>query len=271
MRITTVLNDDAPVSTPSSHRVRNTWNRSRAGGSARTFKSKLDANGGGGDMPSPAITAPAVSSYTGPHGFYLPLNGSDPSHKRTRPLTAHQLAVEKFRRRRVDVILDRGLREEYQHAAKRRKRDGSFARAWIRCKGIGDGYDTDEESYIQERQQADVEVRRKTPPPMFAGLMPLAYGGEVNDYGEEAYVRSRSLKRAVRRLDRWENGGVDEIANGDREKGKRKAGADANATANGAFAEQDEDDDEEMQDVAESEDEEGEFDGNTLPPLSRLV
>lgn len=210
MRINTLLNEDgASTPIPTKGPGRGNWSRNRgAGGSSRAFKAKLDAHGTPQDGQSPATNGPPVSNYSGPHGFYLPLNGSDPSHKRTRPLTAHQQAVEQFRRRRVEVILDRGLRVEYQRAAKRRKATSSFMRSWVRCKGITDGYDTDEESNIQALQQVDIEVGAKAPPPMFAGLLPLDYGGEVNDYGEEAYFRAKMVGRAVRRLGRWEGGGV---------------------------------------------------------------
>ena len=97
MRINTLLNDDGPTTTPTSKGPgRGNWSRNRNGG-GRGFKARLDAqNSQEGQSPSTNAT-----SFAGPHGFYLPLNGSDPSHKRTRPLTQHQLAVEQYRRRPV--------------------------------------------------------------------------------------------------------------------------------------------------------------------------
>ena len=203
MRINTLLNDDASMSTPapSKSTSRGNWSRTKPGtGGPRSFRSKLDANASQ-DVQSPSGNA---ATFSGPHGFYLPLNGSDPSHKRTRPLTQHQLAVEQYRRRRVDVILDRGLRIEYKAAAKRRRKANSFMRAWIRCKGMADGYDTDEES--NNHGPIDEDHGTNTPPPMPAGLVPLNFGGEVNDHGEESYYRAKMLNRAMRRLDHWENG-----------------------------------------------------------------
>ena len=41
---------------------------------------------------------------------------------------------------------------------------------------------------------------------MPAGLVPLDFGGEVNDHGEESYYRAKMLSRALRRLARWEDG-----------------------------------------------------------------
>ncbi|KAJ4370375.1 hypothetical protein N0V83_004893 [Neocucurbitaria cava] len=206
MRINTLLNEDNPASTPAPKGPgRGNWSRNRtaaSGTAGRTFKTKLDATTSQ-DGQSPSTSAP---TFNGPHGFYLPLNGSDPSHKRTRPLTQHQLAVEQYRRRRVDVILDRGIRIEYKAAAKRRRKANLFMASWIRCKGMPEGYDTDEETHAQTVHQADIEVGTKTPPPMPAGLVPLDFGGEVNDHGEESYYRAKMLSRALRRLERWEGG-----------------------------------------------------------------
>ncbi|KAF2749906.1 ino eighty subunit 1 [Sporormia fimetaria CBS 119925] len=212
MRINTLLNEDAPSSSPAPKGPgRGNWSRSRLGASGPRFKAKLDNPQ---DSQSPSVN-PSVSTYTGPHGFYLPLNGSDPSHKRTRPLTAHQVAVEQYRRQRVAVILDRGLRKEFKQARRRRRAAAAegtdpFTRAWMRCKGISDGWDTDEESNIQVTQQAEAvdgnQGRGSMPPPMFAGLLPVNYAGEVNDYGEEAYYRAKMCTRALRRLERWDAG-----------------------------------------------------------------
>lgn len=209
MRINTLLNEEGPSSSPAPKGPgRGNWSRNRASGvgvsgSARAFKTKFDT-GTSQDGQSPSTSAP---TFNGPHGFYLPLNGSDPSHKRTRPLTQHQLAVEQYRRRRVDVILDRGIRIEYKAAAKRRRKANPFMLSWIRCKGMPDGYDTDEETHTQSIHHQDIEVGTKTPPPMPAGLVPLDFGGEVNDHGEESYFRAKMLSRALRRLERWEGGG----------------------------------------------------------------
>ncbi|KAF2474717.1 uncharacterized protein BDR25DRAFT_255080 [Lindgomyces ingoldianus] len=291
MRINTLLNEDGPASTPAPKGPgRGNWSRNRNGG-GRGFKAKLDAQATSQDGTSPSTNAP-VATFNGPHGFYLPLNGSDPSHKRTRPLTQHQLAVEQYRRRRVEVILDRGLRIEYQRAKKQRHRDGAVMRAWVRCKGMPDGYDTDEESNIQAVQQADIEVGTKTPPPMFAGLVPSDYSGETNDHGEEAYYRAKMLHRALRRMERWEGGrGVVRT----KKKGKEGDLEWMESNGNGVDKEDrdqspdaDADEDQEMEDAdegerredvemdSEEEDEELErlsrtgFGRNVLPPLSRL-
>jgi Ino eighty subunit 1 len=295
MRINTLLNDDAPASSsPAGPKGpgRGNWarNRTSAVTSGRTFKSRLDATTSQ-DGASPSTSAP---TFNGPHGFYLPLNGSDPSHKRTRPLTQHQLAVEQYRRRRVDVILDRGIRIEYAAAARRRRTSNTFMRSWIRCKGMADGYDTDEESHAQAMYQQDIEVGTKTPPPMPAGLVPLDFGEEVNDHGEESYYRAKMLSRAIRRLERWEGGKR-------RVRGGAGGAADRRPVTNTSIAvavgnglppaeddseddDPDDDDDDVMQDAedlrrdddsessAEDEDMERErgFDPHVLPPLPMM-
>lgn len=290
MRINTLLNEDGPASSPAPKGPgRGNWSRNRTSGvgvgAARTFKSKLDA-GNSQDGQSPSTSAP---TFNGPHGFYLPLNGSDPSHKRTRPLTQHQLAVEQYRRKRVDVILDRGIRIEYKTAAKRRRKGNPFMQSWIRCKGMPDGYDTDEETYAQNINHQDIEVGTKTPPPMPAGLVPLDFGGEVNDHGEESYHRAKMLNRALRRLERWEGGGSSSRAAASRRSRQHKGERDAYAGGEvRPIAEEDDDDeDEDMADADDAldrrddvsdtdEDEEMEgreersWDPNSLPPLMRM-
>jgi Ino eighty subunit 1 len=250
---------------PSKGSGRGNWSRTKTGtGGPRSFRSKLDANASQ-DGQSPSGNAP---TFSGPHGFYLPLNGSDPAHKRTRPLTQHQLAVEQYRRRRVDVILDRGLRLEYKAASRRRRKANSFMRAWIRCKGMADGYDTDEDN--NDPGHNGDEHGTSTPPPMPAGLVPLNFGGEVNDHGEEAYYRAKMVGRALRRLDRWENG---KSGASSRTRGQRYAED---------MDERSDDEDEDMMDVEEERRDEMDSDEddedmeryepnpNALPPLSRV-
>jgi Ino eighty subunit 1 len=290
MRINTLLNDDLPASSPAPKGPgRGNWSRNRTSavgggggggtGAPRNFKNRLDA-GTSQDGQSPSTSAP---TFNGPHGFYLPLNGSDPSHKRTRPLTQHQLAVEQYRRRRVDVILDRGIRIEYKAAARRRRRANTFMRAWIRCKGMADGYDTDEESHAQAQYQQDIEVGTKTPPPMPAGLVPLDFGGEVNDHGEESYYRAKMLSRALRRLERWEDGRVSSLRS--RHKRIVRNGIGDVGARPVADDDVDDEDDDDMQDLddlrredeSESSDEDMDvetdrrgYDALALPPLAGM-
>lgn len=268
MRINTLLNEDGPVSTPASKGPgRGNWSR-KAGSAARGFKSRLDA-ANSQDGQSPSGHAP---TFSGPHGFYLPLNGSDPTHKRTRPLTQHQLAVEQYRRRRVDVILDRGVRKEYKLGAKRRQARAPLLRAWIRCKGIKDGYDSEEDASDVYPQDSEGRNHRGELPPLLTGLVPLRFGGEEDDYGEECYYRAKMLNRVMRRMDRWNDkkGGVRS-----KSKGSSRYAENADGRMNGEddFADEDEEmqdaDDMERRDDSDEDEDEDErvYDRHTLPPL----
>jgi Ino eighty subunit 1 len=199
------------------------------------------------------------------------------------------------------VILDRGIRIEYAAAAKRRRKANPFMRSWIRCKGMADGYDTDEESHAQFAQLPDYELGTKTPPPMPSGLVPLDFGGEVNDHGEESYYRAKMLSRALRRLDRWEGGGgggagrkSSSAASRARNKRLADVGNDAGRPVLDSGDEDDEDDDADLMDVddlerrealedesADETDDDVDMDGDvgagrrwdasTLPPLGSIA
>lgn len=54
--------------------------------------------------------------------------------------------------------------------------------------------------------EMELTGRTRTPPPPFAGLIPVEFTNEVDDHGEEAYTRAKMLSRVLRRLDRWEGG-----------------------------------------------------------------
>jgi Ino eighty subunit 1 len=283
MRINTLLNEDVPASSPAPKGLgRGNWPRATrpTPGGARAFKPKFEL-GTSQDGHSPSTGAPAL---TGPHGFYLPLNGSDPSHKRSRPLTQHQLAVEQFRRQRVDHILNHKLRIEYKAAAKRRRTANMFVRSWIRCKGAADGYDTDEESSVQISHQQDMDIGTRTPPPQPAGLVPLDFGGEVNDHGEESRYRAKMLGRALRRLERWEDGRAAVRSRPRGERYQREAEREAERPLDDDSEGDDDDDDmmdevelrRDMDESSESSEDEmmdlerDRYDTHTLPPLPMI-
>lgn len=195
MRINTLLNDETPSvsATPVSKGPgRGNWSRNRTNATSSGVRHALKNEAG-----SPSTNASALG---GPHGFYLPLNGTDPVHKRTRPLTAHQVAVERYRKERVDFILDRRLREEHKVSKRRRLRQGALARAWLRLRAMPEDYHTDEEMLGAEGH----EQLLKAPPPIFAGLLPTY--DENDDFGEEAASRAQIMRRTRRRLERWEGG-----------------------------------------------------------------
>ncbi|KAL5317796.1 hypothetical protein ACEPPN_014896 [Leptodophora sp. 'Broadleaf-Isolate-01'] len=116
--------------------------------------------------------------------------------RRLRPLTAHQLAVERNRNQRVDYILSRGLRKQHHGAKKQRKQAGAFWRARERLEQIVDPFDDSEDEESILRDPGIFKERG------MGGLIPL--GHEQDDFGEEMSAYAAAFRRATRRLDRWE-------------------------------------------------------------------
>ncbi|KAM3075624.1 hypothetical protein ACMFMG_007760 [Clarireedia jacksonii] len=134
-------------------------------------------------------------------GKHLMPEGSSPvpetitTLRRPRPLTAHQLAVERNRNQRVDYILSRGIRKKHHWARKQRKQEGAFIRAKNRIEKMANPFsDSEDDSY------------RGNPYPFrdrgFGGLVQLE--SEEDDFGEEMSAYAAAFRRAGRRLDRWE-------------------------------------------------------------------
>jgi Ino eighty subunit 1 len=195
MGVLTVLNDESsPVPAPKPKGPgRGNWRRNKdpnAVASAAAPRSQPKT--GTGEL-----------GPSGPHGFYLQLNGTDPtpsSNKRARPPTSHQLALEKYRKERVNHILDRGLRSARASAGRKRKREAPIQRAWKRCKGLDSGWDSEEEAHITAAGRIG------------AAKMGLAMGGfgqndwESPNWGEESAAVAHAFRRMRRRLDRYEGG-----------------------------------------------------------------
>ncbi|KAI1398118.1 hypothetical protein F4819DRAFT_469499 [Hypoxylon fuscum] len=119
--------------------------------------------------------------------------------RKPRPPTAHQLAVERNRNQRVEHILGRGLRRQHHRARKIRRQEGSIIRAQRRLAAMKDPLiDSDEEEYmVSHREQKHVFMDRG-----FGGLCQL--NSEEDDFGEEFASYAAALRRADRRLRRWE-------------------------------------------------------------------
>ncbi|CAL3963198.1 hypothetical protein PZA11_000885 [Diplocarpon coronariae] len=130
------------------------------------------------------------------------MEGSSPAHagepvmRRSRPLTQHQLAVEKNRNQRVDHILSRGLRKQHHFAKKQRRQDGAFWRALQRVNQIADPFEDSEGEESVSRDALPFRERG------VGGLVQLA--DEEDDFGEELSAYSAAFRRMTRRLDRWE-------------------------------------------------------------------
>ncbi|KAK3403116.1 hypothetical protein B0T20DRAFT_17350 [Sordaria brevicollis] len=135
-------------------------------------------------------------------------------HRKPRPPTAHQLAVERNRSQRVEWILDRGLRKSHHRSRKERRVDGSIIRVVNRldkAKEWADFSDSEDEETVNYNKQAllagavnytgygeNYPFREKG----FVGLCQLK--DEKDDFGEEFASYAASLRRAQRRLKRWE-------------------------------------------------------------------
>ncbi|KAF7938725.1 uncharacterized protein EAE98_001063 [Botrytis deweyae] len=115
--------------------------------------------------------------------------------RRHRPLTAHQIAVERNRNQRVDYILSRGIRKAHHSARKLRKQQGVFARAYQRVSAMSDPFsDSEDETY--HRNPYPFKERG------FGGLVQLE--AEEDDFGEEVSAYAAAFRRVGRRLDRWD-------------------------------------------------------------------
>jgi Ino eighty subunit 1 len=136
------------------------------------------------------------SSSPGPSGFSHIIMNTDGTTRRSRPLTAHQLAVEHNRNQRVNYILSRGLRRKHHQAKKLRKLEGAILRGFRRIQDVPDPF---EDSEGEETLRRHPGVFREKG---FAGLIPLS--NTEDDFGEELSAYAAAFRRMGRRLDRWD-------------------------------------------------------------------
>ncbi|KAK3955357.1 hypothetical protein QBC32DRAFT_43341 [Pseudoneurospora amorphoporcata] len=171
----------------------------------------------------PAAFQPTTNRRGGNSLKYQIFEGSSPGggqmlegvvHRKPRPPTAHQLAVERNRASRVEWILDRGLRRNHHRSRKQRRVDGSIIRVVNRldkAKEWADFSDSEDEETVNYNKQAllagavnytgygeNYPFREKG----YVGLCQLK--DEEDDFGEEFASYSAALRRAQRRLSRWE-------------------------------------------------------------------
>ncbi|OAX80645.1 hypothetical protein ACJ72_05016 [Emergomyces africanus] len=105
--------------------------------------------------------------------------------RRPRPLTQHQLAVEHNRKQRVDYLLAQRRTESLKEIRARRQDEVPFVRAGRLLRNLPEDYDTDDEDSWGK-----------------GGVCP--HPDEEEDYGEAAGFYLSVLKRAARRLQRWD-------------------------------------------------------------------
>jgi Ino eighty subunit 1 len=122
------------------------------------------------------------------------IDGSSPAGETTmtrpRPLTAHQIAVERNRNQRVDHILGRGLRKAHHQARKVRKQEGAFHRALTRSKMVEDVFEDSEGEESFTKDAGHFKSRG------FVGLVQL--DDEEDDFGEEMAAYAAAFRRTGR-------------------------------------------------------------------------
>lgn len=156
-------------------------NRS-VGGQRIVLKTKLE------NTPDAASPAPPGSSHPILNRFVNePALPQQSSSRRPRPLTQHQLAVEQNRRQRIEYLLAKRKTEAYRMLRAKRESEIPFARYGRLLQGLPDGYDTEDEHKSWGK----------------GGLNPNP--DEEEDFGENASYFLSVIRKAARRLDRWDH------------------------------------------------------------------
>ncbi|RHZ72967.1 hypothetical protein CDV55_108475, partial [Aspergillus turcosus] len=137
--------------------------------------------------------------------------GQPPSARRPRPLTQHQLAVEQNRRQRIDYLLAKRKNEAYRILRAKRESEVPFARYGRLLQSLPEGYDTEDEEASWGK----------------GGLIP--HHEEEEDFGESAGYFLSVIRKASRRLDRWDY----ENANGPKRDRKKEREERQKARQNG--------------------------------------
>ena len=132
-------------------------------------------------------------------------NSNSHGHRRSRPETSHQKAVNMNRKMRIDHILHKQMLDHHHMIRKgeKRKHSSFFFTAMRRIHELPDGYNTEDEDSWGP-----------------GGLVPNL--GEKEDFGEAALRHKKVLDRAVRRLAREnDRGPMPDLVRGYRKR-KRK-------------------------------------------------
>ncbi|ERF75398.1 hypothetical protein EPUS_00191 [Endocarpon pusillum Z07020] len=109
------------------------------------------------------------------------------SHRRPRPLTQHQLAVEANRRHLTETLLVMKKKEVFTALREKRERSNFVLRAAARIENLPMGYDSEDENSSWG----------------MGGLGPNPDDGEEDDFGEEAEMWMSVVARVKKRLERW--------------------------------------------------------------------
>jgi len=118
--------------------------------------------------------------------------------RKPRPPTAHQIAVERNRNQRVEHILDRGLRKQHHLARKTRRQEGVIIRTKRRLDAMVDPFVDSDEEDMRTLMSSRAVFRDRG----LGGLCQLTH--EKDNFGEEPASYAAAIKRANRRLRRWD-------------------------------------------------------------------
>ncbi|KAL1858470.1 hypothetical protein Plec18167_006992 [Paecilomyces lecythidis] len=180
------LDDEEDLRTPGSargryKRVKRESLTASAAQQRLILKTKMD------QTPDSASPAPPGSGHPILNQFVTE-SAITPQHtpgRRPRPLTQHQLAVEQNRRQRIDYLLAQRKNEAYKALRAKREAEIPMARYGRLLQRLPDGYDTEDENSWGK-----------------GGLLPNP--AEEEDFGEAASFFLSVIRKANRRLDRWD-------------------------------------------------------------------
>ncbi|CAK7233045.1 hypothetical protein SBRCBS47491_008474 [Sporothrix bragantina] len=227
-------------STPPPRSLIRSFGGGAVGGSARRGGSKFSLDGGG---PSPVRQPPLIQQLhqqqqlqqmrrkrkqqrpeRGGRGHRHDDDDDDddmgntsvaPSRK-PRPPTAHQIAVENNRKQRIEYLLSRGIHRKHHRARKTRRTEGAIVRALRRLEEVEDPFENSEDESNLEFNRGLFTFMMGAPQSMptgnafrergFHGIVQLK--SEPEDFGEEPSSYASAMRRACRRVNRWETDGI---------------------------------------------------------------
>ena len=167
----------------------------RSTGQRLVLKTKSEYSPEAASPAPPGAVQPMVSRF-----ITEPSLSQHSSSRRPRPLTQHQLAVEQYRRQRIEYLLNKRKTEAYRILRAKRETENPFVRYGQLLQSVPDGYDTEDEEVSWGK----------------GGLLPNP--NEHEDFGECANYFLSVIRKATRRLDRWDY----ENANGPKRDRKRE-------------------------------------------------
>lgn len=179
------VDDDEGVQTPTqaarprAKRAKRDFVINQPGGQRLVLKTRMEQTPDTSTPAPPGHLHPVLHQYTGSPAT----PGSQ--GRRPRPMTQHQLALEQNRKERIEYMLAQRRASNYQVSRTKREREAPFLRAGRLLQRLPDGYDTDEEISWGK-----------------GGLCPNFKDEE--DFGEAANYYLSVLRKAARRLQRWD-------------------------------------------------------------------